>query len=357
MELLTPFLIVGLMQFLTFTSGNPITTISSKESFLAFFDQELFLLAEKFCENAINLSELLLKDLEINEASSDQLKDLKQYLEHLLEDYPHFKRYKLYQPLLAKLMDTINIETINRFHPDYENYVQFKKIFKENLKEILQEFEQNYKKFIQEKFLPKSVALTQQLNEEELQKMPKFQEMVEKLKNCQDYLCFPLYIDPVLKPMNVSQELLVKYSEIDFKKSIALIAIRINNYGPSLLNSKKFQQLSKETQRKLIEDVNDFNSKFQNNSDIDKFIQLFDGKMYYIQKYERNENLPLEDREIWKEILIELKPGPIKDKYDMGTVQVVNNLITKMMNAFRLIPEDDLKPHYQFLGLPFKKQL
>ncbi|KAM7353456.1 uncharacterized protein ACRADG_005509 [Cochliomyia hominivorax] len=354
MTLLSPFLIFGLLQLLSHTAGNPVTTISPKVSFLEFYDQEFSLIAENFCEKAKNLSEKLLKDKEIKESSSVQLKEYKIFLEHLLQDYPHIKRFNLYQPLLAVIINTISTETINKFDRDYEDHIKFKEIFKQKFTEILQEYEQNYKKFILDKFVPKTEELKQKLKEEDLQNMPKFQEMVEKLKNCQDFNCFPLYLDPMFSAMNISQEIYIKYSKKDLKKAIGLIAIRINDYGLSLLNSEKFLQLSKETQKHLIEDVNDFNSKFINNNDIDKFIQSLEGKPYFPHKYENNDNLPLDDREILNELLSKLKTASNNDKYELGNVNVINNLTFKMIFTFWLIPEDDLKPYYEFLGIPFK---
>lgn len=160
-----------------------------KENFLDFFDTELQNLAGDFAEGAKNVSEILLQTEDLKKTQIPEQKELKKSLQAFLTDYPHAKRFGTYQPLLMTFINLMNPEYNNQTEGNQEINIKFQQLLKENFAIVLKDYEENYKKFIKNKFLIKLEDFKRQISSEELKDMPDLNEMVEKLKNCTSYQC------------------------------------------------------------------------------------------------------------------------------------------------------------------------
>ncbi|KAM7352576.1 uncharacterized protein ACRADG_005033 [Cochliomyia hominivorax] len=154
MKFLIITLIWMVIQFLPFIPANPLPQNSAKQNLLDFYENELFLMAESFCEKFKNTSENLLSTEEIKEASTPELKEFKNILINFLHEYPNLKRFEL-QPIL--LMGFINLQNTEEQQMEKysEMFKKYKELFSRYFGTLIQEYEKNYNKLINEKFLNK----------------------------------------------------------------------------------------------------------------------------------------------------------------------------------------------------------
>lgn len=97
-------------------------------NFLEFYENKLNLMAGDLCENFKNLSDQLLNDnFNDSAALTPEIKDLQQFLEQFLRDYTHFKRYQNFQPLLSLIIQTADLNYINKYVTNPETQMKFKK--------------------------------------------------------------------------------------------------------------------------------------------------------------------------------------------------------------------------------------
>ncbi|KAM7352910.1 uncharacterized protein ACRADG_005244 isoform 1-T1 [Cochliomyia hominivorax] len=296
-----------LIQLLTLSRAYPYEgNTSPKEKFLEFYEKELYIMSKDFCEKAKNISENLLSANEIREASTPELKELKSSLQQFLKDYPHFQRYRLQQPLLMLFMKLADTRGFENLREDQDKTVQkFKQLLHKYFAQLIKDYEQNYGKFIKEKFLPKIEEVKMQLEPEDLEDVQYLNDLdkfIVTLKSCQSYQCFPFDLDAALVKLEVSMETLIKYTKKDYKKFTTLRAIQINTMGQNILKNENLTKLTSSTKNNLTLDINDFKEKFTNNNDIDTFVTLIQEKPSFPQKYYNNTDIPLEDRQILTEL-------------------------------------------------------
>ncbi|KAM7351573.1 uncharacterized protein ACRADG_004364 [Cochliomyia hominivorax] len=317
------------IQILPSILANPLPKNSYKENFLDFYENELFLMAANFSEKFKNTSENLLSTKELQEAATPELKEFKNSLNHYLQDYPHFKRFKL-QPIL--LMTLINLQDMegNEMDKEQEIVIKFKELFQKHFKSLLKEYDENYTEFIKGKFSNKFEDLKKHFESKEFQNITELNNYIDILKSCRNYKCFPQYIDPILLKLNITDELQLKYFKRDYKQYATLILIRFNTVGQRMLKSEKLLKLSSETRNTLICDVNNFKTILEESDDIEQFINSITIAPSFPQKYLNNSNLPLEDREIIDDVMKEYKASLGDNIYEKLSVGIMVVLALKI---------------------------
>lgn len=325
---------------LVYTKTLPVSN-TAVENFLEFYENELNLLAEDLCEKFSNSSEILLKTKEMQETLTQELKDLKIFLQEFLRDYPHIKRYRNFQPLLILITNTANTNYTN----DNENYAEmglkFKETFRYYFKDILKDYAKNYETFVQKKVLPKIENSHKQLQPENKNHLPKFLQMIENFKTCKEFECFPTYMDELILRLNFTKELIMKYTINDYKHFLNIVYIKAYNRSKVLLKDDKLKQLSEEVKHNLTQDLNDFIQTFENNTDTEEFVLKAKEKLNLHKKYYRNTNFLPNDQELLNEFFKKPKINWNDiSKYDLALNDVMESLSITMVLFLVSVPDE-----------------
>ncbi|KAM7354276.1 uncharacterized protein ACRADG_006008 [Cochliomyia hominivorax] len=342
MKLLYFVLILLLTQLWPISLANPIPTNITKNDLLEFYDKELQIIAEEFCEKAKNVSEKLLDDKDIKEASTPELKEFRNFLQTLLRDYPHFKRYKIQGPLLEVLIRTVIMDLDILRSQRRQADLKFREIVKKYFSNILQEYEQIYGKFLKEKFLKKMENFKQQSSANDLKQMPKIDKFIDQLRTCQSYECFPTNLDELLVAVNANPELAKEYINKDDKIVMFSRCLLEYKMVKMILNDERFSELSLEFKQIYTKDINEFISSFENQTDIKQFLQLTVEKLNYPRKYGQYKqkandsnteaiDVPSKDQELLKEILEKNVANLMKSKFELEFNSVVSEYFLKLI--------------------------
>lgn len=281
---------------------------------MEFYDRELLVIAEKYCEKVKNLSEHLLNDNNIAETTTQELEEFKLFLVEYLRDYQHFKRFNEYQILFEIFIYLAKTEN------NEETDVKFKAILSKYFHDILSEYEFDFKKFVRQKLLTKFEDLLQKIPTNETH----LKNAIEDYKLCESFACFPTHHDKFIDGYHgTTIYILVKYYEIDFKKYITLVTIRAYNRAKTVLDSTDYSLLTSNTKEMLLRDINEFCEKFENSNDIEEFALYAIKHLKYPKKYLSLEDFPLSDREILKEITNKLKIDKANSKFEEGNKYVM----------------------------------
>ncbi|XP_037827575.1 uncharacterized protein LOC119615639 [Lucilia sericata] len=192
MSILYTIIILALIQLPAIktmeSSSNVITTLL-KETLEEFHYNELQILNEKFCEKVKILSEKLLEDQIVQLAATKEINEFKNNITDFLYHYPYYIRYKLFSELAdlfrSHITDIDNSTTDSLYINQLLNTHGYN--------EITENYDNIFKKFVQEKFLPKFEELTSQLTPEELKKEINILDVIKDFKNCHNYDCFHNY--------------------------------------------------------------------------------------------------------------------------------------------------------------------
>ncbi|KAM7352168.1 uncharacterized protein ACRADG_004807 [Cochliomyia hominivorax] len=293
--------------------ANPLLKNSHKENFLEFYENDLFQLDENFCEKFKNKSENLLTTKEIQEASTNELKEFKSFLNIYLQDYPHYKRFKLQNILLMTLFKLQDIKG-NVVEKDPEMVIKFKELFNSYYGTLLREYVENYAKLIRGKFLKKVEDIKKRLNSEELRELNNF---IDIIKSCQNYECLSTYLEAIVIKLELTNKVEIKYFVRNYKQYATLVVMHYNTVGQKIFKNKKLYKLSLETRNNLISDINDFKAKFENTDDIETFVNSITIKPSFPLKYLNNSNIPLKDHEIFHDVMEECLVDFAESIYEM----------------------------------------
>lgn len=285
------------------------------ENILEFYDNELNLIAEEFCEKFKDLSTNIIENNYIEE--KPKLKQLKIYLRQLLNDYPHFKRYGNLQSLLSLLIKKENQTYIYKIGEG----VIFEKIFSLEFSEILQNFKEKYEKLVN--------TLSSEV-----------QEYFETLP------CCATSSDALLWTHYSLKDLVIKYAMKDYKKSLNIEILGAYKAGKLLLKDELLSHLSFDIKTNLSNDVIEFLKIFENNNDTDKFVMGFKDNLDFGDRYLYNGDLSPPDRIILDEIFTKYTANmPALTKYEKDIVDLKNKLSYKMerfmLHDLDAIPEED----------------
>lgn len=280
---------------------------------MEFYENELNIVAGEFAENTFKLSEKLLNDLNAyNETTVvEELKELKNSMEHFLRDYPHIKRFKLYQPLLTLYLNVIRKSSAISLNVNSDFQQKFGDIVMKYYGDITKNFEENYMKNIKGPFLKK---LEDFYKKNEVKNMSDLRDYISDLKSCQKALCLPIKMDSLLKALEPPQDLFQKYGKLLLNKYIAFIYIRIYYIGKDILKTDKLSELDVQTKENLIKDINEFLKEFVQENDIEKMLAATSNKEYFITKYYNNTNL--KDHKLLQEIFENSKLSISNSEYE-----------------------------------------
>lgn len=304
---------------------------SPKENFLDFFDAELQDLARNFAEGAKNVSEILLQTVDLKERQTPEQIELRKSLQAFLTDYPHAKRFGTYQPILMTFINLMNPEyNNNQTEGNHEINIKFQQLLKQNFAIVLKDYEENYKKFIKNKFLIKLEDFKRQLSSEELKDMPDLNEMVEKLKNCTSYQCLPTNLDSLLMALKcTSKDLLYKYFEADLRRGLTFALIRQNNVLKTFMkDDTKISQLEGDCRKNLTNFINESITLFENSKEIVKILELNKEKINFEEKLKNDLEFCSKDRKFLQDYFINYEAN--ESRYELERNEVVEELTSKI---------------------------
>lgn len=282
---------------------------------------------------AKDLSKNLLKNESIFKDSTLEQQEFKQFLNDFLQDYPHIERYKLYEPLLTTIIQVLK----SNYHGEPEeedeiNNYKFYLILQQNFLNLLQEYGDNYKKFIKEKFLAKFEDFQQQLEAEDLKDLKLFNDTIEKIKSCENYECVHTNNNMLLMTIKADHDTIRKYKKLELRKCLIYFLIAVDNVSKEILRNKLFQHVSFELKHNMTQDINDFVEKFESNNDIELFAKEFDSnEIHFLKKYFRMKTISSHDRKllgiITMKVLIAKDDDELLSKYDLAKNYIMEVMV------------------------------
>lgn len=324
---------------------------TENEIFLDFYENALNLMAEDLSENFKNLCEQFLKyNMVIKDSSAtNESSDFKLFLEQYLRDYPHLKRYRNFEPLLSLILNTANLDYHNEFEKDHETDMKFKKIFKQYFTAILQDYEENYKKFIKEKLLPIIEDPYGNLIPENKRQSPEYKKLIENLKTCQEFSCFPKSPDFLMPVLNMTKDLVMKNTIKDYTRFLNIILIGTYNRSHLILKDELIFQLSQEIRKNLTLDIQEFMEIFEYNSNTIEFLSKVKENLNLPKKYYKNTNFSANDQKILNEIFEKYTTHWVEStKYGNGMRAAIQILSIKMV-LFLVLAPNAIPKDYTFL--------
>ncbi|KAM7351040.1 uncharacterized protein ACRADG_004021 [Cochliomyia hominivorax] len=332
--------------------GKSLKPVTTQDDFVKSIKTELFKMTEDFSEKAKNISENLLKDKVLDETASKEVRDVKSFLQAFLQDYPHFKRFKLYEPLIGIFESVINheydevymnqmkrsfmgiveeklimedsetkmndfkffINDILQDHPHFklleldktsksifenitnEKYdFKFEELIKLYFEDILNEYERNFKQLIKNEFLPKFLELQNDLKLQELQLNPESLSYLVNLTKYEDFKNlhkhFNLIIKNLSKPDPIhTQEIVAVLQQINILENIRNI-----NIIQSLIKDDLISNLSSHVRHNLTQNLRKYIENFKSHNDILKFVNMdpISRLQYYLYNVDSYEDLAI----------------------------------------------------------------
>ncbi|KAM7354502.1 uncharacterized protein ACRADG_006152 [Cochliomyia hominivorax] len=252
----------------------------------------------------------------------------------------------MYQTLLELLIYLVKTPDNISVKEDINAIQNFQLKVKNYFAGPLKEYEENYGKFIKEKFLPKIEDFQKQLNAEDLENLPNFKESMNKLKSCQTYECFPTTLEPLYKDFNVSNEQLDSYRNSEMETLFFLTSLNGYNTGKEMLKDQNFSQLSIETKERFSNEINNVTTQFENLQNITEFWNLIDDKLNYASKYQQglkgilmDSQLPPKDVEILREITNNYNYKRDKSIFEKGVEDIAIQKVFTSMFISSSVPE------------------
>ncbi|KAM7353466.1 uncharacterized protein ACRADG_005518 [Cochliomyia hominivorax] len=326
--ILNSILICATIELIPFADALPARTNPHLKSLYETYDNGMQMIAEEFCEKFKNVSEKLLADKNVKEASTPELKELQTSLQIFLSDYPLFKKYKMEQPLLYILLDLVNLEENLTADGNLDSKQKFQLTMKKYFALPLQEYKQNHEKFVREKLIPKIEDYKKHSNSGDFQKLVDIKQKFDSLNSCQNYECLPSRQHLLIK--NGSKEILEIFIHLIVDRMSFLLNVYDYNECKQLLKDGKFSQINLEVRNQITNDINKFITQFENHSNISEFIYLSHRNLNYLfkDKKEYIEKLKVspEDSEILNEII---------DNYNIDNNQK-SKFVLSILDAIKL---------------------
>lgn len=307
---------------------------------MEFYENELNLLAEDLSEKFANLSESLLKTEEFSENLKKENEELKVFLQDFLKDYPHIKRYTNFQPVMILLTNLANTNYTNEFEKDAEKEQKFKQLFNNYFKDIIKDYSKKYEIFIEKKVLPKIEDSYKELKPENKRFLRDFLKLIDNFKSCKELQCFPIFMGQVMSGLNMTKDLIMKYTLKDYKHELNIVYIGTFNRSKLLLKDDLLEQLSAEVKQNLTQDLNNLIKIFENNTDTEEFVLKVNKNLNLVKKYYRNTNFSTEDQEILNQIFSKYTSNwEDNSKYRLTMLDVTQSLSVNMIFFIVLAPD------------------
>lgn len=298
-------------------------------------------MAQDFCGKVKNLSDQLIRNEHLFNNSLREQQEFKQFLKDFLRDYQNIERFQFYEPLLATFLQVLktddNTEAENNNDKDHD---KFQLIVKQYFADLLQEYEDNYKKFLKEEFPTKIDNLIKQLSVEDLKEMPLFNKTIDKIKSCQSYHCFPTNNHLLLLTLNVNYDVKDKYKKIEMKKCLMYFLMQIYYDSQEILNNDDLKELSSEVRQNFTQDIKIFLRNFESSNDIEVFVKTYDAEMlYFLKKYYNKRNyyytdkkFSLKDYELLNKILEIFFFKDEQTKYDLAKNIMLKDMVNRVIS-------------------------
>ncbi|XP_065356753.1 uncharacterized protein LOC135951099 [Calliphora vicina] len=286
MKLLHTVLILGLIQLL---SVKPLLASSSfRNKLVQFYDQELLLLSNEFCEKAKSFCEKILQDEMVQQPKTPKMREFKQNITDFLQEYTAYKHYGLINELVLLFEDKIP-EPSN----DQDSQYIWQLLRKLGYHELSDEYENNFQKFAKQKFLPKFEELKLQLSTEELKQHENLLKWFKGLKQCQDYKCDHKYFSRLLR---TPKEQLFGYVHEQLENINIYYGNNAYNIAKAVLKDQRLKQLNPAVQQNLTNILREFIGKYESNHDVNKLFNI--AQIFYNQIILKFYYNPLDDQQL-----------------------------------------------------------
>ncbi|KAM7353616.1 uncharacterized protein ACRADG_005607 [Cochliomyia hominivorax] len=268
MKSLFVIITLNLIQLVFLNSTNHVEL----QEFVDFCENELNLMAKTFSEKAKNISENLLKEEIIGEANTKpELTEFYAFLKDFLQDYQHLRRFHLYEPVIVIFQYLVANEHLDYFR---EGHIykgeDFKQLMQLNFKNIIQEYEQEFRLFIKQKLLIKFANVAFMLKSEKSKHNSDLKLYMNNLRDSQDYEILKHNFNS-LKEL-LPQDILIEISLKDFEKINILYSLRVNNFYRLLLKEERISKLNLNVQLEIKQILEYYIKTFSTYEDIFKFL-------------------------------------------------------------------------------------
>ncbi|XP_046805930.1 uncharacterized protein LOC124419674 [Lucilia cuprina] len=324
-----------------------VHTTSLKDKLLDFYGKGLNSISESFLKKANDLCKELLKDEKVQRASTPIFKELKKNLTDFLHDYPKFKHYGLVNPLAIIFDEKLQIPLS---HSKDFQYI-WELIRKNGYDALNMDYESEYKRFIEQKFIPKFKELKAQLSPQELGQQDDLFNWFRQLERCTDNLClhdlFTTFVLLDRTPKNELQE----YVDNKLAKLNMFYCYAAYDILKNVLKDSRFTQISSPLMQYLTIDINEFTMNFESNEDIDDLqteIETFNENI--LQKYYYNTDIPNKDHKLIVDIFNAHGYAKLFLKYQLKFNNFIDNeLSNKILEYKTKIIEETLAKEQKML--------
>lgn len=238
-----------------------------QENFWKFYEQELSEMAKDFSEKAKAISENLQQTKVIYKVPSDVVKVFEKFVQDFLQDYHHMKRFELYQPVIS-IFENVTYSDYYRREGgeslDLDD--KFKKLMLQYYGSLLEDYKENFKNFILEKFLIKMENLELPVTKVNLLEYQKI------IKKCDDLKCLLRNFNEILENLPTNREQKIKEFIADFKKVNILVSIRDINTFKTFLKDPKLSELNSNVKEDFTKLIRNFIFHFETSNDILNFV-------------------------------------------------------------------------------------
>ncbi|XP_065357510.1 uncharacterized protein LOC135951735 [Calliphora vicina] len=333
MKLLYSVIILGLIQMVfvkPFEASPNSNATLLKQNLTKLLDNELESMDKDFSEKSKVLSEKLLQDKLVKQASTAILKQFKQNISDFLHVYPSYQRYHLTNQLVLLFEEKIPDPSSNK---DIE-YI-WKLLEKHGYYEMDKDYESKYMKFVKHKFLPKFEEFKKQLNQQELKQHQDLINSYNELKRCQNYKCQSKYLYKIIGDFTPKDNLfeyiveMVDNIHIDYGNAALEMA-------KAVLKDKRLSQLPHNLRINLTNNIKQFIKIYKKHEDINDLYNIINAlDINILAKYYHNISLPLKQQQLIVQIFDDHGCAKFVSEYDRKLKDFVQQGLVVRFKQFK----------------------
>ncbi|XP_037826686.1 uncharacterized protein LOC119614640 [Lucilia sericata] len=289
MKELNYFLIFGIIALFAIKplqASNNFSIVLGKQQLEDYFDEGVEIIEKEFCKKLKTVARKLLTDNELQNSKSQPMKEFQNNITDYLYNYDSYMRYDLYNVLILQWENIIQKFKFN---------IVMKLLNKYGYKQLRDDYERQYDKFIKQKFLPKFEEHKKALI-----------NWGNNLKMCPDYRCQWKYIDMFMFENKTPRNELLLYYTDNLDNLYMFVGTSEYEIAQRLLKSSKLALLSPALKRNLTKDLQNFINKYEKHDSLTELINLIDDFDDNIEdKYYFNSTIPLKDQQLVKQLFDE----------------------------------------------------
>lgn len=223
------------------------------------------------------------------------------------------------------------IQVLNKDYYGDITYKKFQQIIKLYFGEIIKEYEQDYRNFIKQQFLPKLQNLKENFSAFELERLARNKRIMEYIINCSDFKCYPKYHYLLTIALHVNYDLNTKYKKKVIKNSLIYLIMDIYETSKLILKDKMYSELCLDCRYNIGNKINYFLHQYETNNDIEQFVKSFNLEQFMLLKDDANNNeFSKKDRQLLRDIFENYVYDNVykkKSKYVMAKYDMIEELV------------------------------